>query len=47
MACGGKKTVIPEWVTGKPIDPSGKFVYVLGLRLDRVDVAQGKACRLP
>lgn len=31
MACGGKKTVIPEWVTGKPIDPSGKFVYGLGM----------------
>ena len=31
MACGVKKTVIPEWVTGKPIDPSGKFVYGLGM----------------
>jgi len=31
MACGVKKTVIPEWVTGKPIDQSGKFVYGLGM----------------
>ena len=31
MACGVKKTAIPEWVTGKPIDPSGKFVYGLGM----------------
>ncbi|HBB80187.1 MAG TPA: hypothetical protein DCZ98_00005, partial [Cryomorphaceae bacterium] len=31
IACGAKKIVIPEWVTGKPIDPTGTFVYGLGM----------------
>ncbi|MDE0986957.1 MAG: LPP20 family lipoprotein [Schleiferiaceae bacterium] len=31
IACGAKKTVIPEWVAGKPIDPTGTFVYGLGM----------------
>ena len=31
MSCGAKKTVMPEWVTSKPIDPTGTFVYGLGM----------------
>lgn len=30
-ACGGAKELAPKWTQGKPIDPSGAYVYGLGM----------------
>ena len=43
--CGLKKNTAPAWITGKPIDPSGVYVYGLGSSFINPNVPYQQAAR--
>ena len=43
--CGIKKNAAPAWITGKPIDPSGVYVYGLGNSFINPNVPYQQAAR--
>ncbi len=45
FACGTKKNVAPEWITGKPIDATGTYVYGLGSTFINPNTAYQQAAR--
>jgi hypothetical protein len=45
FACGTKKNVAPEWITGKPIDATGTYVYGFGSTFINPNTAYQQAAR--
>lgn len=44
-ACGVKQNVAPDWINGKPIDPTGTLVYGLGMSYVNPNTAYQQAAR--